>query len=341
MSLTTTILKGQANLAFRLLWRRLLLAAIVLPPGFIAITGGLNSSLPGEHGLIRLVNLLLVTITKKYPAAQKWLPLSFAAIFFIIGALCLFQAAKSAWQMMPRHTLLGISIVSQARDWESFSDILRSIDTDMDRGHHSFGGIFIGREWILGSEAMRLSRIRGMFSFDEDKKDNILVCIDDAGNDWSVTLPRREDRDKAEEYLKKILSNIVTGGILAFTAFLMDGLNRADMMALSPDTVFSLIKPDGIPTSNFTYEDARAALDSLSPSQTLALRPLNGGKTGTEEISFLCKEGRQWEITVICQEEDIQWPMIKLADEQEAIRILESLMKEKSFRTFSHGTGGS
>ncbi|WP_367567593.1 hypothetical protein [Lacrimispora sp.] len=43
----------------------------------------------------------------------------------------------------------------------------------------------------------------------------------------------------------------------------------------------------------------------------------------------------------MCREDDIQWPMVKLADEQETIRILEDLIKEKSCRAFSHGTGAA
>lgn len=338
MFLATTLLNNQKRQAFFLLWRRLLLAAVFIPSGITTIAGGAKSTVTGDHGLIRLINLLL-PLSKKYPVVQKWLPIFVAVIFLILGAIFLFQAGKYAWQMILKHTLLGSSIVQQAKTHESLSDALKSIDTDMERGFHSFEGVFIGREWILGPAAMRLSRIKGMFSLDNGKNDYSLCCVDDDKNVFPAILTRREDRDSVEEYLKKTLSNIVTGNVFAYTAFLMDALDNPQMMALPPDAAFALVKPDGIPTSNFTYEEARAALDSLSPSQSIALKPLNGGKTGTEEISFACREYRQWEITVICREDDIQWPMVKLADEQEAMRILEDLIKEKSFRAFSHGTG--
>lgn len=339
MSLVKQTINKQKRVYFSYLWRGLALMAIGIYAGIMILRNGMGDAVQTGGGANVLIRKLMGWLTERGINAEQLLPFFMVGLFGIIAAIGLFNVVRGAWLMAPRHTMFGKSVLQQKKSHERFSDVIDSINTDMEQEPSVFGSVHIGRKWIVDIEAMRLEVIRGVFWFDEAMEDHVLCCVDETQNIWAASLRYSDDRDKAAKYLKTRLPDVVSGDKDAYIAFLSGepiAEERTVSMApisiiLPPNTSFSFVNEDGIPTSNFTYETVCEALHSLRDSRAITLRVLTPGMVS--EISFV-REDSQWNVGVIYRQDGEECRVIETVDEEQAENILESVMKEKRLPDF-------
>ncbi|MDD2971647.1 MAG: hypothetical protein PHE02_05895 [Lachnospiraceae bacterium] len=337
MSLATKTLSKQKRFYFTYIWRGLALVGIGGYAGVMILKDGMGTAVQTGGGVNILLRKLMSGLTQRGINAEQLIPLCMAGLFFIIGAIGLFNVVRGVWQIIPTHTMLGKSVLTQRKGFESFRDVIDSINADMDLEPYIFGSVYIGRKWILDKEAMRLADIRGVFWFDEGAEDYVLCCVDEAQNVWASGLRYSDDRDKAAEYLKKVLPDVATGDKNAYIVFL-GGEAIADDEQLptptavpltpSPEMVFCFVGVDGIPTSNFTYETVCATVRSLEVSQTMALRVLAPLDSPVSEI-FFTRTDNGLTVDVHYRQDEKSRHTIKAVDEMQAETILENLIRQK------------
>lgn len=334
MSLVTQILNKQKRTYFSYLWRGLALMAISIYAGIMVLKNGLGNAVNNGHGANILISKLMIWMTERGANAELMITYGLAGLFCIITAIGLFNVVRGAWLMVPSHTMLGKSILQQRKRHEQFSDVIDAISADMELEPHVFGSVYIGRKWIVDIEVMRLDSIRGVFCFDEAMEDYVLCCVDEAQNIWAASLRYSDDRDRAAEYLKKILPNIASGDKNAYIAFLSGELTAEKQtipmtvmpITLPPDAAFSFVPADGVPTSNFTYETVCEALLSLENSRAIALQVLT--PCAVSQIFFV-REVSRWNVGVVYWQDDKECRTIQTVDEKQAESILENVMKQK------------
>lgn len=336
MSLATETLKQQKRIYFTYIWRGLALMAIGAYCAFMILKNGMGTAVQTGGGANVLLRKLMPWLTERGINAEQLLPLFMVGAFLIIAAIGLFNLLRGTWLMASPHTMLGKSILTQRRGHESFRDIVEDINADMNQEPYVFGSVSIGRKWILDIEAMRLADIRGVFWFDHDKEDYVLCCVDEAQNIWAASLRDRDDRDRAADYLEKILPDAATGDMEDYKAFLGGELTDDDESpdavaipaALAPDATLCFMGADGIPTSNFTFETACTALHALDSSQTIALRVLTPKDSVVTAVSFT-RIVNGWNIGVFCRQDDEESRIVKPVNKNKIESILEALIKNK------------
>lgn len=354
MFLATKTLRKQRHLYFSYLWRGLALMGIGIYAGIMILQTGIGNAPANERSGGAFIYRALTWMMGQNVTAEMLVPICFAGFFFILAAVGLFNVVRGGWQIVPKHTILGKSIVNQLRGHEEFQGVIEAINADMNMEPHKFGDVFIGRVWILGTEAMRLSDIRGVFCIDAGKKDLALCCVNEKQNIWAAGTDDKEDRDDAAKFLKELLPDIVTGDKDDYFAYLKsitessikgeDGKAIQDkrseetenpagitLESLSElrDTKFIFIKANGIPTSNFTYEEIVGELYSLDISQNIGLEPISeallGGYAEINKISFMRLSETEWETTVIFKMKKSEYRMTVITDREKIISSLKNM----------------
>lgn len=339
MSLVTQTLNKQKRAYFSYLWRGVALMVISIYAIFMIWRNGMGSAVQTGGGANVLLRKLMGWLTARGINAEQLLPFCMMGLFCIIAAIGLFNVVRGAWRLFPTHTILGKSILQQMKSYESFSDVVDTINGDMEQEPHVFGSVHMGRKWIVGLEAMRLENIRGVFWFDQAMEDYVLCCVDKAQNIWAESLRYSDDRDKAAKYLQTTLPDVASGDKDAYIAFLggetattkQTTTNAQVPVILPPNVLFSFVTANGIPTSNFTYETVCEALRSLENSSGIALRVLTPGMVS--EISFV-REASWWSVDVLYHLDDEQCHIVQTVDEKQAESILETIIKQKRLPTF-------
>lgn len=220
MSLATKTLNKQKRIYFSYFWRGLALMAIGVYAGIKILKDGMGSSVETGRGVNVLLRKLMVWLTERGVNAEQLLPIFMIGLFFTIATIGFYYVVRGAWLMVPSHTLLGKSILTQKKSSESFWDVVDSINADMEQEPQVFGSVNIGHRWILDAQAMRIANIRGVFWFDEGKEDYVLFCVDESANIWAASLRYCDERYKAAAYLKKMLPDIATGDKNDYLLFL-------------------------------------------------------------------------------------------------------------------------
>lgn len=220
MSLAMQKLKEQKRAYFSQLWKGLALAGIGGYGGVMALRDGIGNAPANERSGGALLYKVLKELTGKSANAQRLVQIGLSCVFFIIFAIGVYYLLRGAWRMKSSHTMLGKSILQQAKSHEQLADVLKSIDADMEHEPLIFGKVAIGRDWILAAQAMRLSQIRGVFWMNAGMEDYILCCVDEANNIWAQELRYQDERDDAMAYLQKTLPDIASGDEAACMAFI-------------------------------------------------------------------------------------------------------------------------
>lgn len=220
MSIASKVLNKQKRVYFSYIWRGIALMGIGIFAGVMILRTGIGNAPKNERSAGAKIYKLLSSLMEQSETAEKLVPICFAGFFFVIAAIGLYNLIRGGWLIIPAHTMLGKSILLQAKDHEGFREMMDSINADMAKEPYTFGAVYIGREWILDAEAMRLSRIKGVFCIDAGKEDYALCCVDEAQNIWASGFTGQKDRDKAVAHLMKILPDIITGGREEYIAFL-------------------------------------------------------------------------------------------------------------------------
>lgn len=261
-------------------------------------------------------------------------PIGFASVFFIIAAIGLFNLVRGSRLMASKNTAFGKSILHLAKDGESFASLVDSINEDMEREPYRFGDVYIGRTWIVEAEAMRLADIRGVFCMDEGMEDYVLCCVDEAENIWASGMRYSDQRDKAAEQLQKMLPSIATGDKNDYIVFLGGEPENAPEppknlpVTMPPDAAFSFADADGIPTSNFTYEDVLAALRALEDARSISLKVLTPADSKVSEVLFTRAEGL-FSVSVLYTYRHEDCRAVKTFGADEAESILETVISQK------------
>lgn len=344
MSLATETINKQRRIYQRYIWRGLALTAIGGYCGIMILQNGMGTAVQTGGGANVLVRRLMGWLTEHGINAEQLLPVCMVGLFGIIAAVGLFNVVRGILSMFPKHTMFGKFIKTQARDFERFEDVIDSINADMEQEPCVFGTVSIGRKWILDTEAMRLSGIRGVFWFDQAMEDYVLCCVDNNQNIWAASLRYSADRDKAAEHLTNMLSDVVTGDKNAYLAFLggetiserQDSVSALTTLSLSPDTTFCFVGANGIPTSNFTCETVCGSLRALTDFQTVALKVLTPRDSTVSEFYF-SRGGDKWEVGMLYRQDNEEHRTLYTVDEQQLITILENLINQKHLPDFYSG----
>ena len=209
--------------------------------------------------------------------------------------------------LSPRHSRLGKSVLSQypAENIDPKA-VFRKIDNDILQHGKRFGGLSIGKEWAIFQEAMRLSRIRGIFAdiLEPEREDGEAVhvlCLVDA-DDFvlEAALPSRNALDDARAYLLECVPDAASGGFEAMSGFMdMDDEGRREInrrvkarQDAGKPVSFSYAGPDGVPTSLATERTVEEALARIKPGDMLALTPLSPLflPSGEECLHIACEQ---------------------------------------------------
>lgn len=124
-------------------------------------------------------------------------------IFIIVVVKGLALLVEYAPQIRLKGTPLGKSILNQASPHEKLGDILKEIDTDMARESQEIGGVVrIGSQWVLGDEAMKLSKVQKMSRGKVDKE-HALMLEDDQNNKIGIAFTNEHFLDEAVRFIQR------------------------------------------------------------------------------------------------------------------------------------------
>lgn len=204
----TKRLKREQRTCFRLIWQGLVLAVIGIYSGQAVWRNGLGN--PGTRP--NTFSQWIARLQKKGPAYERGVQIAVVVVFVFCAAAGIFYFVKGIRHIRANQTMVGKSVMSQAKSYETLRDLLHSIDLDMEEAA-SFGQItMIGREWVLGLEAMRIERIRGLYSTVFQKFPS-LVLIDSDRNIQGCGFDTEQERDEAYRLLCSRLPDAKTGGM--------------------------------------------------------------------------------------------------------------------------------
>lgn len=232
MAIGTTVLNKQKQAYLKGMLYGIVFIGFGMFGGVMILKDGIGKAPSRNSGLAADLHRFMTKTMAESELGRTLVPICFAGFFFILAAIGLYYFVRAARQMSSTRTMLGVSMLTQAQEDESFSAMLESIDADMDYEPHKFRDVYIGRKWILCQEAMRLSRIQGVFTLNAGKEDYVITCVDDANNVWAATLIFEDERDKAVKYLQKILPEAVFGTYDDYLVFLKEDISTRTKTAL-------------------------------------------------------------------------------------------------------------
>ena len=239
---------------------------------------------------------------------------AFGLLFLVLLSLSLYR-----W-LRPQKGKLARSIFTQMEsyvDEEEIHTLFRQIDEDVALGRQ-IGPIYIGEQWVLGEEAMRLERVRGVFGFapkrSRGRREFTLILVDQDDNVQTASMAS-EDLQAAQDYLAGLLPPVATGGLDAYSNYIT--LSSDEKLAFlaqlgkgeppQPLTVqptqaeeaqapaaFLYTGPDGEPGRAAGWEEILQDIESLQGEQSVRLLaaqpfPCEQG----ESLGLLCACGAE------------------------------------------------
>lgn len=110
----------------------------------------------------------------------------------------------------PEYGKLGRSLrrYSDGSIHTNVSSMFELIEKDIHENGRQFGKVWVGKEWVLGDEAMRIDRIRGIFDlrqWNTQRMDYYICLIDDLKNDQTTELILEVEMNRLYSYLTSII----------------------------------------------------------------------------------------------------------------------------------------
>lgn len=207
-------------------------------------------------------------------------------VLTLVGALCLYKLVTGLLSIFnPDNGKLGRS-VKRYSDGTIHTDvafIFGEIEKDIHEHGKKFGCFWIGKEWALGEEAMRVEFIRGIFSFKiwKGKRYEYAICLVDEQENVQVTnLTREKELDALYDYLRERIPGAASGNFEDYTAF----IGKDDAQREAFEQKFEAVKREGsktfvfkdvddMPTSHVTTELIRERMNTMEPGQRFILTP--------------------------------------------------------------------
>lgn len=234
-----------------------------------------------------------------------------AVVMLCVGVFSLSKLCISILSMRyPDRGVLGKSLLSytDGTKYGNVRSLFLRIDEDMAANGRKFGYLWVGEEWVLGDEAMRIERIRGIFRIKiwRGKRHEYAIClVDDRRNVQTTNIDRESHLDGCYYYLTGLLPHTFRGESMGeYGEFIgmddekLEEFNRtyADKQRMQgesskkdEDTVeFVFQGTDGIPTSHVSPKMMYEALDGMEPDSVVWLtpgKPLPVGTTNSYTLS--------------------------------------------------------
>lgn len=202
--------------------------------------------------------------------------------FFIRNLLLIFSPANGKLGKSVRPYMDG-SIRTDVKS------IFALIDEDMAQNGKKFGYVRVGKQWILGGEAMLIERVRGIFCvkvYRAKRREYAIILVDDRQNVQTTNLTREKHLDELNYYLTHLLPYAATGNFNDYLKFIgkkddeMEAFNKEYLRrSAAVNSEYVLTEADDIPTSLVTVEKLRRAINTLQPGQRILLSACNPPET--------------------------------------------------------------
>lgn len=220
MNIASKLLKKQKRQSLFLFLRGLVMLVMSIYVGIMLWTEGLGDMSESKSGRAALFVKIMKKIFGDRADLNQIMVNVMIGLMVFVALYSLYCLINGIAHINSRNTMLGKSILQQSDRAADFSETLASIDKELDQGVKTFGKVYIGREWILESQAMRLSRVQGVFCFDQGEGDFVLCCVDNARNIWTSSFQYEDDRSRAVKYLNSRFPEFVFGDKNAYNSFL-------------------------------------------------------------------------------------------------------------------------
>lgn len=211
MNIASKTLQEQKKRYLYVVIQGLAITGISIFIGIKLITEGLGKPSSESRGKAAVFTKFMKAILGDRDDLDQIMAYCLAGLVFIAAAWGVYYCIKGLYHMASSHTVLGKSLLLQAKSYEKLPDLIEAVDTDMNQGSQKFGKVFVGREWILEAQAMRLARMRGIFTINEGEFDFILCCVDDEFNMWAASFTYADEREKAMKYISARYPDLVFG----------------------------------------------------------------------------------------------------------------------------------
>lgn len=204
----------------------------------------------------------------------------------VIGTIALIMFVRSIVAILvPEQGKLGKSVQPyfERTIHTDTKTIFARIDEDMAQNGKQFGYVWVGSQWVLGGEAMRIDCIRGVFSFKvwkgKHRYEYGICLVDDRQNVQVTNILYEKQLDALNGYLLALLPRAASGGFEEYMAFIAKGEEEMAVFnkeflhrePCSEPCEFIFTEADGIPTSLATSEKILRAIDDLQPEQRIRL----------------------------------------------------------------------
>lgn len=242
------------------------------------------------YGIIFLIALPMLIFLAVDPGQWKewtsWLCILLCTFF----GYKLFVAISAL--INPENGVLGKSlrVYSDGTVETDIPHMFRKVDEDLTDGCMTFGRLLVGKEWILGEEAMRVNRVRGIFRSNMLKKNAReygIILVDDNDNILTATITRKSDWEAAYNYLTGLFPQADSGEMKDYMTFIAHSCEEREennkrferqsaewqSRRNAEDTGFVFQIGKGEPTSNATLAQILDAIDTLEEKQEIWLTP--------------------------------------------------------------------
>ena len=208
------------------------------------------------------------------------------AVFGIGYTILLYKCIYSAVAMLkPEKGKLGKSLLRYTitTNYAKITQLMNTINEDMSSNGMKFERFWIGKEWVLGREALRIEHIRGIFHscpISLRGRQYNFILVDDRDNTQTVVFFKKEESETAFHYLSGLIPLAETGNYGDYLRF----INRSDEERTEINKRFEKVQNDstrkpgkmneearlifsgleGGPTSNFKLWDVFSALAALN-----------------------------------------------------------------------------
>lgn len=154
-------------------------------------------------GLKGIVSSLLRKLEEQgHEEIVKWILIALCAAAFLY---LMYHAVQTVFSMMPKNTRLGKSVCAQLKENQSFKDLCKEIDKDMERDHKVLGAdVYVSSSWIFEEEVMRLGSVKKIY-IQRKSMDHNLILEADNGELLKLEFVFSEVLDEALEYIKRRL----------------------------------------------------------------------------------------------------------------------------------------
>ncbi|WP_371367130.1 hypothetical protein SRRS_12150 [Sporomusa rhizae] len=256
------------------------------------------------------------------------------------------------------------SVLSQRTDRkQKAEELFAEIDADLAQNVVAFGKLRVGSVWVMGDEAMRLDRVCGIFRetiflVGSSPRSIYHLYLMDQDNNLQCNLMTYEsDLDDAADYLSGRLPNAFVGDITDLP--LLVSKNEQELLAclseVQPPTramaaasaqPFNFISVDGVPTSNFTWDDVQKALYALREGESAGLEFLSPIEIPEGKAKLLlcrAEERSRMKLLLLCTKQDgsQHWCARANVEHKEAAALLKACFSygELSFDGFTEERG--